>query len=59
MIGSYAPHPNPIEKRFGSSQSPGGVLARSGAYAVKSRVVDDEGNIWADWEWAFKIAKEW
>jgi Rho GDP-dissociation inhibitor len=36
-----------------------GMLARSGTYNVKSRVVDDDGEVYADWEWSFKLAKEW
>ena len=35
------------------------MLARSGSYSVRSRVVDDDGKVYSDWEWAFKIGKEW
>jgi hypothetical protein len=27
------------------------MLARSGAYAVKSRLVDDDKQVWLDFEW--------
>lgn len=39
--------------------SPTGMLARSGSYAVRSRVIDDDGKVYADFEWTFKLAKEW
>jgi hypothetical protein len=42
-----------------NSHSPTGMLARSGSYAVRSRVIDDDGKVYADFEWTFKLAKEW
>ncbi|KAF8579326.1 E set domain-containing protein [Ramaria rubella] len=61
MLGSYAPHKDghPYTKNFDSEESPSGMLARSGTYNVKSRVIDDDGEIYADFEWSFKLAKEW
>ncbi|KAJ6516035.1 immunoglobulin E-set [Mycena sanguinolenta] len=61
MLGSYGPHPKgePYIKNFDTDHSPSGMLARSGSYNVKSRVVDDDGEVYADWEWSFKLAKEW
>ncbi|KAK7470807.1 rho GDP dissociation inhibitor [Stygiomarasmius scandens] len=61
MLGSYGPHPNGEAhiKNFEPEESPSGMLARSGSYNVRSRVVDDDGNIYADFEWSFKLAKEW
>ncbi|KAI9000873.1 rho GDP-dissociation inhibitor [Trametes punicea] len=61
MLGSYGPHPNgePYTKNFDSEESPSGMLARSGTYNVRSRVVDDDGEVYADWEWCFKLGKEW
>lgn len=41
------------------SCSPTGMLARSGSYAVRSRVIDDDGTVYADFEWTFKLGKEW
>ncbi|SOV03980.1 probable rho GDP dissociation inhibitor [Ustilago sp. UG-2017a] len=58
MIGSYSPRAEPYEKTFASSEAPSGMMAR-GNYSVRSRVVDDDNNVFADWEWAFKIAKDW
>ncbi|KAF5388138.1 hypothetical protein D9615_000264 [Tricholomella constricta] len=61
MLGSYGPSPTgePYTKNFDPEESPSGMLARSGSYAVRSRVVDDDGEVYADWEWSFKLAKEW
>jgi len=61
MLGSYAPHKEgePYTKNFDPEESPSGMLARSGTYNVKSRVIDDDGEIYADFEWSFKLAKEW
>ncbi|WVQ68329.1 uncharacterized protein L199_006536 [Kwoniella botswanensis] len=59
MLGSYGPQPAPYTKVFASEESPSGMLARSGTYFVRSRVTDDDNNIWLDFEWSFKLAKEW
>lgn len=79
MLGSYGPHPKgeAYIKDFDAEESPSGMLARSGTYTVRSRVVDDDGEVYAgkfghhiiytqwlisfgiDWEWSFKLAKEW
>ncbi|KAG1753896.1 immunoglobulin E-set [Suillus paluster] len=52
MLGSYGPHPEgeAYTKNFEEEESPSGV---------RSRVVDDDGEVYADWEWSFKLAKEW
>ncbi|KAI5829846.1 E set domain-containing protein [Schizophyllum commune Tattone D] len=65
MLGSYGPSPEgrPYTKDFDPEESPSGMLARSGTYNVRSRVVDDDGEVYADigtdWEWQFKLAKDW
>lgn len=77
MLGSYGPSPSgeSYTKNFDPEESPSGLLARSGSYNVRSRVVDDDGEVYAglwflsnfeskantdsDWEWTFKLAKEW
>ena len=48
MLGSYAPSPDgtPYTKNFTEDESPSGMLARSGTYTVRSRVVDDDGEIY-------------
>lgn len=49
MLGSYGPHPNgeAYTKNFDPEESPSGMLARSGTYSVRSRVVDDDGEVYA------------
>ncbi|KAH9951855.1 rho GDP-dissociation inhibitor [Amylocystis lapponica] len=61
MLGSYGPHPKgeAYTKNFDPEESPSGMLARSGTYSVRSRVVDDDGEVYADWDWSFKLSKEW
>ena len=78
MLGSYGPHPKgeAYTKNFDPEESPSGMLARSGTYNVRSRVIDDDGEVYAgtygslhccddihrsmsDWEWCFKLTKEW
>jgi len=61
MLGSYGAHPKgeAYTKNFDPEESPSGMLARSGTYNVRSRVVDDDGEVYADWDWSFKLAKEW
>ncbi|KAH8080515.1 putative Rho GDP-dissociation inhibitor 1 [Filobasidium floriforme] len=59
MIGSYGPARDPYQKIFAAEESPSGMLARSGSYDVRSRIIDDDNKTWLDFEWSFKIAKEW
>jgi len=61
MLGSYAPAADgkPYVRPFEADESPSGMLARTGTYHVRSRVIDDDGNIYCDFEWSFKITKEW
>ncbi|ODO10990.1 hypothetical protein I350_01590 [Cryptococcus amylolentus CBS 6273] len=59
MLGSYGPQEQPYEKIFASEESPSGMLARSGSYVVRSRVIDDDATVWLDFEWGFKLGKEW
>ena len=47
MIGSYGPQPEPYVKNFPTEESPSGMLARSGAYHVRSRVTDDDKEVYA------------
>ncbi|KAK7695526.1 hypothetical protein QCA50_000162 [Cerrena zonata] len=61
MLGSYGAHPKgeAYTKNFDPEESPSGMLARSGTYHVRSRVVDDDGKVYADWDWSFKLGKDW
>ena len=47
MLGSYGPSPDPYTKDFEPEESPSGMLARTGTYNVKSRVIDDDGEVFA------------
>ena len=49
MLGSYGAHPKgeAYTKNFDPEESPSGMLARSGTYHVRSRVVDDDGKVYA------------
>ncbi|PKI83490.1 hypothetical protein MVES_002641 [Malassezia vespertilionis] len=44
-------------KRFAPSEAPSGFLARSGINSVRSKVVDDDGTVYADFAWSFKLVK--
>jgi len=61
MLGAYAPSPDgsPFTKKFPEEESPSGIIARSGTYNARSRVVDDDGQVYIDFEWSFKLAREW
>ncbi|KAK4047262.1 rho GDP dissociation inhibitor [Microbotryomycetes sp. JL201] len=59
MIGSFGPSIEPVTKRFVSEEAPSGMLARSGSYSVRSRVIDDDKTIYVDFEWSFSLKKEW
>ncbi|GAA5916664.1 Rdi1p [Sporobolomyces salmoneus] len=59
MIGSYGPSADNIEKRFVTEEAPSGMIARSGTYNVRSRVIDDDKNIYIDFEWSFVLKKDW
>ncbi|KAI0772679.1 immunoglobulin E-set [Irpex lacteus] len=61
MLGSYGPSQTgePYKKDFDADESPSGMIARSGTYNVRSRVIDDDNVVYIDFEWAFKLTKEW
>ncbi|ORZ41622.1 immunoglobulin E-set [Catenaria anguillulae PL171] len=58
MIGSYGPQADPYEKKFHPEEAPSGMLAR-GLYEVRSKFVDDDGITHLEWDWQFKISKDW
>ncbi len=49
MLGSYGPHPQgeAYVKDFEPEESPSGLVARTGTYNVRSRVIDDDGEVYA------------
>lgn len=48
MLGSFGPSTDgkPHEGKF-EEESPSGLVARSGTYHARSRVVDDDGEVYA------------
>ncbi|GAA6003682.1 Rdi1p [Rhodotorula paludigena] len=59
MCGSYGAKDEPYVKKFPAEEAPTGMIARSGTYTVRSRVTDDDKTVHADFEWYFKLGKEW
>lgn len=56
MLGSYGPAQEPYVKNFPPEESPTGMLARSGSYHVKSRVTDDDKNVYIG---TFAVCRLW
>ncbi len=48
MLGSYGPSQTgePYKKDFDADESPSGMIARSGTYNVRSRVIDDDNVVY-------------
>lgn len=59
MLGSYGPQADAHRRTIAEEESPSGMLARSGTYLVRSRIIDDDQTVWLDFEWTFKLTKEW
>ncbi|EJT97744.1 E set domain-containing protein [Dacryopinax primogenitus] len=59
MIGSYTAGEAPYRKQMHTESAPSGLIARSGSYTARSRVTDDDKEVYADFEWVFKLGKEW
>ncbi|KOU36482.1 hypothetical protein [Streptomyces sp. WM6378] len=61
VLGSYGPSPDgsPCKKELPAEEAPTGLQARSGTYSVRSRVIGDEGTVDVDFEWSYKLAKDW
>lgn len=58
MVGSYGPKAEAHEHCTPSEEAPKGLIAR-GAYVAKSKFIDDDKNIYLEWQWAFQIKKDW
>ncbi|KAI9221682.1 immunoglobulin E-set [Blastocladiella britannica] len=58
MLGSYGPATEDYEKKFPVEEAPTGMIAR-GLYDVRSKFVDDDGQTHLEWDWQFKISKDW
>ena len=58
MIGSYGPSREIYSKKLDEEEAPSGMLAR-GEYKVRSRFIDDDKTVHADFEFIINIAKDW
>ena len=59
MVGSYGPQAEPhVFLKKDAEEAPSGMIAR-GHYIVKSKFVDDDNNVYCEWEWALDIKKDW
>ena len=47
ILGPYAPSANISTRDFPEQESPSGIIARSGSYDVRSRVINDDGYVFA------------
>jgi Rho GDP-dissociation inhibitor len=56
--GSRAPSGEVQTYMSDVEQVPNGVLSR-GSFTVKSKLIDDDKHLYAEWEWNLVIAKEW
>ncbi|MEW2374375.1 hypothetical protein AB0940_34230 [Streptomyces sp. NPDC006656] len=61
LVGSYgaSAEGKPYKKELPAEEVPAGLIARSGAYDVHSRISDDDGTVHADFKWSFRIAADW
>jgi Rho GDP-dissociation inhibitor len=61
MIGSYPPQKSPHEvtfPRIGWEECPSGTIQR-GDYKAKSKFIDDDGENHLEYDYSFKIKKDW
>ncbi len=58
FLGSRAPNGEIQTFVSDVEQAPSGVLSR-GSFLVKSKLTDDDKNIYAEWEWNLVVAKDW
>lgn len=61
VLGAYGPSPegSPYRKELAQDEAPTGLQARSGTYKVRSRIVGDDATVYADFEWSYKLGKDW
>jgi len=58
MLGSRAPKGELQEYISEKELTPSGMMAR-GKYHMKSSILDDDRNTYANWEWNLEISKDW
>ena len=58
MVGSYGPKAAVQSYQTQAEEAPKGMISR-GHYSAKSRFIDDDKNVYLEWEWSFDITKDW
>ena len=58
MVGSYGPKAEEVEFISPVDEAPKGMISR-GQYGVHSRFIDDDKNVYLDWEWNLEVKKDW
>lgn len=58
FLGSRAPSTGVQSYLSDVEQAPSGLLSR-GTFLVKSKLSDDDKNVYAEWEWNLVITKDW
>ncbi|XP_073351025.1 rho GDP-dissociation inhibitor 1-like [Pagrus major] len=58
MVGSYGPKAEEHEFLGPVDEAPKGMMSR-GYYGVHSRFIDDDKNLYLDWEWNLNVKKDW
>ena len=58
MVGSYGPKTEAHVFQTPPEEAPSGVMSR-GTYILKSKFLDDDKNLYLEWEWALAIKKDW
>lgn len=58
MVGSYGPKAEEHEFVSPADEAPKGMVSR-GFYGIRSRFIDDDKNVYLDWEWNLEVKKDW
>ncbi|KAM9346016.1 rho GDP-dissociation inhibitor 3 [Symphorus nematophorus] len=58
MVGSYGPKAEELEFISPADEAPKGMMSR-GQYGIRSRFIDDDKNVYLDWEWNLEVKKDW
>jgi len=56
MMGSYAPKTEIYEFNMPEDTAPSGMMSR-GHYTAKGKLLDDDKNLWSEFEYSFDITK--
>ncbi|XP_038047341.1 rho GDP-dissociation inhibitor 1-like [Patiria miniata] len=58
MVGSYGPKTEEQIFQTPVDELPAGMISR-GVYIVKGKFLDDDKNIYLEWEWSYSVKKDW